>query len=183
MKLKKSKIEVENSVFQLWSFFFLSFSLLTVKTLMGGLVSPRGMWSWQALLWSAGVGRERGDVGWGIEWRWWWKGAGGLRGAGKMLLLGPPIQNIHHTHARAHTHRPLDSPAHVCTRSPCRTSSLPPSHPPPQSCYCGARLRSAQLNTDRIRASLHPLALAPSSSLLPPINHSFSLKPSHHQSL
>lgn len=30
---------------------------------MGGLVYPRGMWSWQALLWS--VGTERGDVGGG----------------------------------------------------------------------------------------------------------------------
>lgn len=33
---------------------------------MGGLVSPRGMWSWQALLWSAGIGRER-EVGVKLE--------------------------------------------------------------------------------------------------------------------
>lgn len=42
---------------------FFSFFFSTVRALMGGLVYPRGMWSWQTLLWSVGTGR--GDVGGG----------------------------------------------------------------------------------------------------------------------
>lgn len=130
--------------FYLWRHFIFS-PLLKETQRWPGL--PWGMWSWQALLWSAGT-RES-----------YWRTYASSPGA--------PIHNMWICTLCTHTHSHTQRPARVRTLS--HRNSL---HPPiPQSCYCVLHLCSVQLKTDRIRASLHPpvLSLPPG---FPLIHHS-----------
>lgn len=69
-----------------------------------------------------------------------------------------------------HTHTGLHTAHRTCAHA--HPQNLSPHPPPPQSWYCGPRLSSVQLKTDRIRASLHPPALAlPLCFCLPLIIH------------